>query len=245
MKSLYVFGARLDNPSAWKIQTEMDVALQTNEAYHITTLNPEILLHARTNTPLRTAINAADLNIPDGVGLHLAYWRNRSIMKHRCTGIDLAYMLAREAAARGIGLYLVARADGLSSWTQTASTLQKIHPTLSISGIDVNLAQVHDRAILDQIHCDAREKIVLCNFGAPEQEIFLSTVKNDTMPSIKLLIGVGGAFDYITGKRTRAPQWLRKHGLEWAYRLAHEPHYRAKRVWNAVVVFPLYLIIKQ
>ena len=56
------------------------------------------------------------------------------------------------------------------------------------------------------------------------------------LPSVKVAIGVGGAFDFNSGKIKRAPQWMRKAGLEWLWRLVLQPR-RIKRIWKATVVF--------
>jgi N-acetylglucosaminyldiphosphoundecaprenol N-acetyl-beta-D-mannosaminyltransferase len=63
------------------------------------------------------------------------------------------------------------------------------------------------------------------------------------MPNIKVAIGVGGTFDYLAGKISRAPKWLRLIGLEWLFRLIKEPK-RIRRIYNAIVKFG-YLVIKQ
>ena len=55
-------------------------------------------------------------------------------------------------------------------------------------------------------------------------------------------MGVGGSFDFLTGKKKRAPKFLQKIGLEWLWRFLQEPKYRAKRIWKAVVVFPIKII---
>ena len=56
-----------------------------------------------------------------------------------------------------------------------------------------------------------------------------------------IAVGVGGSFDYLTGKLKRAPKWMQFFGVEWFWRLMLQPK-RIKRIWNAVVVFPIKLI---
>ena len=56
-----------------------------------------------------------------------------------------------------------------------------------------------------------------------------------------LAMGVGGTFDFIAGKRKRAPRWMQSIGLEWLWRLVREPS-RFLRIWRAVVVFPYYVV---
>jgi N-acetylglucosaminyldiphosphoundecaprenol N-acetyl-beta-D-mannosaminyltransferase len=65
---------------------------------------------------------------------------------------------------------------------------------------------------------------------------FLKELKN-VFPKAKILAGVGGTFDFLTGKIKRAPQWMRKAGREWLWRLAKEPK-RIRRIISAIAVFP-------
>lgn len=55
-------------------------------------------------------------------------------------------------------------------------------------------------------------------------------------------MGVGGSFDYLTGKQRRAPRWMQVIGLEWLWRLILQPR-RFRRIWNAVIVFPMKMIL--
>jgi N-acetylglucosaminyldiphosphoundecaprenol N-acetyl-beta-D-mannosaminyltransferase len=79
-------------------------------------------------------------------------------------------------------------------------------------------------------------------FGAPNQELWIAR-NLAKMPSVKVAMGVGGAFDFIAGKQKRAPQIFRSLGLEWLYRLMREPR-RIVRIINAVVVFPFLVITR-
>ncbi|MBD3360311.1 WecB/TagA/CpsF family glycosyltransferase, partial [Candidatus Peregrinibacteria bacterium] len=63
------------------------------------------------------------------------------------------------------------------------------------------------------------------------------------LQTIKVAVGVGGAFDFITGKRKRAPKWIRKISLEWLYRLIQQPS-RIKRIINATIKFPIKVLKK-
>ncbi|MFZ2969979.1 MAG: WecB/TagA/CpsF family glycosyltransferase [Minisyncoccia bacterium] len=88
---------------------------------------------------------------------------------------------------------------------------------------------------------NAQPDIIFVAFGAPKQEKWIyENIKK--IPSVKLAIGVGGSFDFISGKVKRAPLILRKIGLEWLWRLMLEPR-RIGRIFNATVKFGL-LILK-
>ncbi len=64
------------------------------------------------------------------------------------------------------------------------------------------------------------------------------------MPSVKLAVGVGGAFDFITGRIKRAPKLMRSIGLEWLWRLFCQP-WRIKRVFRAIIKFPLLVFLNR
>lgn len=80
--------------------------------------------------------------------------------------------------------------------------------------------------------------ILLVAYGPVQQEKWISKYKS--MIKAKIIIGVGGSFDELTGRASPAPQWMQSHGLKWLWRLITQPK-RIKRMWNAVIVFP-YLV---
>ena len=82
--------------------------------------------------------------------------------------------------------------------------------------------------------------ILFVAFGHGKQEKWINEYLRD-LPSVKIAMGVGGAFDYLSGQTSRAPLWMRKIGLEWLYRLIREPK-RLKRIWRAVIIFPIYFV---
>ena len=88
---------------------------------------------------------------------------------------------------------------------------------------------------------EAKPHLLLAAFGAPEQDLWISEHLKK-LPSVRVAMGVGGTFDFLAGKRRRAPKWMRSIGLEWFYRLLREPK-RIKRIFNAVVVFPMLVLL--
>ena len=98
-----------------------------------------------------------------------------------------------------------------------------------------------DEDLIGRIN-DAAPRILLVALGQGKQEKWIFA-HLDKLPSVKLAVGVGGSFDYISGLTPRAPKFLRRAGLEWLYRLIREPK-RWPRILNAIIVFPL-LILKE
>ncbi|MGK2848871.1 MAG: WecB/TagA/CpsF family glycosyltransferase [Minisyncoccota bacterium] len=200
--------------------------------HRVTTINPEFLLEAEKNIDFRTALLTADMRVVDGFGIVFVGWLLRWQHRRRFTGVDLMEVILRTAQEKQLSLFLAINKDGLSSYREIRSVLLKQYPNINIHGKDIDPTMWKTHLIID-------DSIVLCNFGAPTQEIFLDNLKNQH--TIRLAIGVGGALDYLTGKQKRAPNMLRIVGLEWCWRLIQQPK-RWKRIWCAVIVFPFRVI---
>ncbi len=124
---------------------------------------------------------------------------------------------------------IIATKNGLSSFEEIQEALQKKYPKL--------------RTVDFSTHPEDAS-IIFSNSGIPEQEIYLENL--GTNPGkLRLVMGVGGSFDYLTGKVRRAPKIFRRLGLEWLWRFLLEPRYRAHRIWNAVIVFPVKVLRKK
>jgi len=93
---------------------------------------------------------------------------------------------------------------------------------------DVNI-----RKLIDQ----SEAKILFVAFGAPKQEMWIAR-NLAHLKHIKVVMGVGGAFDFISGTIKRAPYWMRRIGVEWLYRLIKQPS-RIGRIFNATIKFPI------
>ena len=157
--------------------------------------------------------------------------------------------ILRIANEKRLSVFLAIRKDGLSSYEEVKDSMLKKYPDIGIHGIEIDChsdrsdseaeeSAVYRKRFLDYARNDtAMRDIVFCNFGAPYQELFLSDLKNNR-GNIRLAMGVGGAFDFLTGKVPRAPKCLRTIGLEWLWRLLLQP-IRWKRIWNVVLIFPL------
>jgi len=250
---------KIDNLTKTEIRQKVENFLMEDKFHQIATINPEFILEAQKNIEFKNILNSCDLNIADGFGIKLAFWHYGKNLKYRIAGADLMDEILQIANEKKLSIFLAANKNGLSSWEETRNAILKIYPNLEIYGSNVichsersdseaeesnlninsrSLHEVYTRATGgrdDKIDYD----IVFCNFGAPYQEIFLRSQKNDR---IRLAMGVGGSFDYLTKKTPRAPGFLRQMGLEWLWRLVLQPK-RWKRIWNAVIIFPLKIIL--
>lgn len=212
-------------------------------SYWIVTANPEILLEARRDAEYAKTLQQADLRVVDGFGLW-ALLRLAGQKVERVTGVDLAEVVLDQAQKEG---WRVGFVGGGSNVAQKARTnVQKRFPSLEVHTEEGGRVGVDGTG--DDVGEEARHRLVLfaphvlfVAFGHPKQERWIAKYLAD-FPSVKVVIGVGGTFDYWAGTVRRAPPVLRVLGLEWLWRLILEPR-RFKRIWNAVVVFPVLFLL--
>lgn len=230
-----ILNTRVDNLTKKEISSKIESFLSERKFHQIATVNPEFILEAGKNEKFKNILNNCDLNVADGIGIKFAFWRYGKNLKCRTTGIGLMWKIIRLANRNKYTIFLAANKNGLSSWEETRDAIIRLYPDLVIDGKNIDPKDKNFN-ILNVGH-----DILFCNFGAPLQEDFINRQKND---SIRLAMGVGGSFDFITGKTRRAPYFWRFFGLEWLWRLILQPK-RWKRIWRAVIVFPIKIILNK
>ncbi|MBI5222422.1 MAG: WecB/TagA/CpsF family glycosyltransferase [Candidatus Magasanikbacteria bacterium] len=220
--------------------------LSGNGQYKIFTPNPEMLVDARNDEYFRDVLNSGDLNICDGVGLVLA---TRGKLK-KIAGVDFMLDICGLAQEKNKSVYLLGSGDE-SVIKLAAEALKKKFSGLKICGFNKGLKiekseyqkidydETGNEDLLYDIIMKAPD-ILFVGFGHGKQEKWIYE-NSAQLPSVKVAMGVGGAFDFLAGKAKRAPKFVRMLGLEWLWRLILEP-WRIKRIFKATIVFLYYLI---
>ncbi|MDD2766428.1 MAG: WecB/TagA/CpsF family glycosyltransferase [Candidatus Moranbacteria bacterium] len=236
-----ILGTTIDNLTREEILAQIKIFLDEPKFHQIATVNPEFLLEAKKNKAFHTILQNCDLRIADGFGITLTMLFRGERLKCRFPGADLMEEILSIANEKKISIYLAIKKDGLSSFDEVRQALLERYPTLVVDGDTIDVNEIYDLRfkMLESKIKNLKSKIILCNFGSPTQEIFLSRLRQQTR-SVRLAMGVGGSFDYLTKKQKRAPRWLQSIGLEWLWRLIQQPQ-RWYRIWNAVVLFPFYV----
>lgn len=194
-------------------------------AYHVVTLNPEIAMAGRSDARLARVLAAAELVVPDGVGIvWAARWLGQPLPE-RVPGVDLVERLAARAAARGDRVFLLGARPGVAE--AAGQRLARRYPGLTIAGTHSGSPDPRDDdETLRRIH-ETRPDVLLVAYGAPAQERWIARLR--TQVGVPVAIGVGGALDMLAGRVPRAPWWMRRLGLEWLFRLLREP-WRTRRM---------------
>lgn len=200
----------------------------------IVTLNPEFIVAAQRDKEFKKILNSADLSVPDGFGLKVGAILTGQKIGERITGVDLTWEICKLASERGFSVFFLGGKEGVAY--KASRRIKLVHPKLKIAGTFAG--KPDDQKTLDVIK-SAKPDILFVAFGAPKQDKFIYQLKTNKLQSttIRLAMGVGGTFDYITGSIPRAPKWMRAIGMEWLYRLIRQPK-RLGRIFTAVVIFP-------
>ena len=179
----------------------------------------------RRDPEYRRAISAADVLLPDGIGIELAAKMTGQKLTENLNGTDLVPSLLKRAARMGKSVYLFGGTPG----TADAAANHLIHtiPNLRIAGTRDGFAgAADDEAVIADIN-DSGADIVLVALGVPMQEVWLH--RHADRLDASLTLAVGALFDFLKGTVVRAPKFVRRAKMEWVWRLAQEPRRLAKR----------------
>ncbi len=208
----YTYESWLDQIGGW-------IAEEPPRLHHICTVNPEFMMIAQKNTAFFELLNRSEACVPDGVGIMLAARMLGERLPGRITGSDGVPKMAERAARDGWRLFLLGAAPGIAE--QAAEKLQENNPGLAIVGTYAGSpADGEAETIIKMVNTSGAD-ILLVAYGAPKQDLWIDQHREQLQ--VKVAMGVGGAFDFIAGIVPRAPQWIRRVGLEWLFRLVRQP----------------------
>ena len=235
---------------------ECEQFLCSSVQHIIFTPNPEFLVKAYHDYYFTEVLNKSDLNLCDGKGIQLVSTKKIE----RIPGVDFMLELCALAEKEQKSVYILGALftpQGIQSEeiaTKTQNILKQKFPKLKIAGWNkgpkisesekgykLRIEPEENEEVIKDIQ-DKKPDILFVAFGMGKQEKWIYEYLK-RFPSVKIAMGVGGAFDFISGIVPRAPLWMRKLGLEWLFRLFKQPQ-RIRRIWNATIVFP-WLTIKE
>ncbi|MEN9228444.1 MAG: WecB/TagA/CpsF family glycosyltransferase [Gloeomargarita sp. GMQP_bins_120] len=190
--------------------------LQQGQGTHVVTLNAEMVMQARRQPALKTVIQRAELVVPDGVGITL-YLRLRGQGTYHAPGIDLVGQIL--SRLQGEAVFFLGGAPGVAE--KAVHYWQQRNPQLTIAGYHHGyFTPDEERAILDTL-IQKQPRLILVAMGVPRQELWIAQHRSCCPQAV--WVGVGGSFDIWAGLKKRAPRWVRRLYLEWAFRLYQEP----------------------
>lgn len=243
-KVLVILGIPIDkvtmNEAMERIDGFISSGRRTGKWHQIATVNADFIVKSLRDPVLRRILQRVDMATADGMPLVWGARRLGVPLKGRVTGVDMVPAIAEMAAHKGYSIYLLGAAPGVAQ--QAADMLVKRYPDLKIAGVSSpskGAVRRGDPEIIEACKA-ANPDILLVAFGNPKQEKWIDTYADSL--GVPVMMGVGGAFDFITGTTTRAPKWMQRCGLEWLHRLLHEPNRLWKRYANDLVGFSYFFL---
>ncbi len=245
MKKTFVLNVPICSLSREKIH-ELLLSFFDDPGFHsIATVNPEMLVAAYYRKTFQQVLQKISLCVADGVGVSWLSFLTQGTWLQRLTGNDVTQAFLTYAALHKKTVFLLGSTEGVI--TQTLQNLRTTFPYLQIlgeSGGELFYEKGEwkfkkDALVVEHIQ-EAQPYILLVALGHEKQESWIFGHRN-FFPSVKIAVGVGGVFDFLSGKAKRAPKLFQRLGFEWLWRLWCEPK-RLKRIFTAVIIFPTLVI---
>ena len=229
-KYVDLFGLRIDNISLMRALALARASLHSGEQRIFFTPNLEMLEGARKSEEIRETLNSASVLLPDGIGILLASNLFQTPLRTQIAGIDFGEKMIALAEKEEKSVFLLGGHPGVAK--KAAKNLLIKHPNLKICGIHNGYFENEDE-VVQKINKSAPDILIVC-MGFPRQESFVVRHEED-FQNIKVITCLGGALDVWSGKKARAPEFLQKAHLEWAWRTVIEPK-RALRLIKSLPV---------
>jgi N-acetylglucosaminyldiphosphoundecaprenol N-acetyl-beta-D-mannosaminyltransferase len=190
---------------------------------HIVSLNPENIVISNEDDEFKKVVETAQIKIIDGVGVVIAgRWLGVQVGE-RVTGVRLMEDLLRMASDRRLRVLMIGGKEKVAE--QLAKCYFEKYPEARFIGlkgiVNIKNPSKEEEDRIFSIVSDYRPHLVFVAFGSPDQERWIARHKKQFTNCV--VMGVGGAFDYLSGNIKRPPILIQKLGLEWFYRLIVQP----------------------
>jgi len=232
-----ILGVKFDLIGSADAHLTIEAWRQRRERHYITFSNPYVAVLCRRDEETAVALGRAGLTLPDGAGIVLAARLLGCHSLRRVTGPTFMLEICDWGRERGYRHFFYGGKEGVAN--TLAERLCQQFPGLEVAGTYSppfrTLTQEEDEAAVRMINA-TRPDVVWVGLGAPKQEKWMAAHVGRIEAAA--MIGVGAAFDFHSGNVKWAPAWVRRIGMEWSWRLAHEP----RRLWRRNLDSPLFLL---
>lgn len=224
-----LFGITVEPLSKSSIREKIKKYLfSPSDMMHIISLNAENIVIAEKDSKFKKVLMKAQIKIFDGIGVYLIGLFLGCDFGHRIAGVDLMEELLAFASRERLRVVLI---GGKKKVAEKVIECQKQqYPELNCVGIegivDIYHPTAQEEQRINSIVLEHKPNLIFIAFGSPFQEKWIDRHKDQFRGMV--CMGVGGAFDYLSGTVPRAPFFFRRMGLEWIFRLFIQP-WRIKR----------------
>jgi N-acetylglucosaminyldiphosphoundecaprenol N-acetyl-beta-D-mannosaminyltransferase len=217
-------GVQIDNLTMAEASARIVALTQAAEASQICFVNADCVNIAFTDEHYRATLSEAQLVLADGIGVRLAGSILNQNVRENINGTDMLPFLCAAAEQANVSVYLLGGKSGVPEGA--AQWMTERYPRLRIAGCRQGYFTAEEEPqIVEEIKASGAD-ILLVALGTPRQDKWIAAHKDGV--GAKVSIGVGGLFDFYSGRIPRAPVWVREIGMEWFYRFYQEP----RRMWR-------------
>jgi N-acetylglucosaminyldiphosphoundecaprenol N-acetyl-beta-D-mannosaminyltransferase len=223
-----VGGVDVDNLTMSEALERIAAMLDGAAPQQVCFVNPACVNIAAGHRAYRRVLAQAALVLPDGIGLRLASVLLRTPLRQNVNGTDLFPRLCEALQRRGASVYLLGGRPGVAE--AVAAEVGRRWPRLRVAGLRHGyFAPAEEAAVAAEVRASGADVLLVAR-GVPSQDLFVA--RHLPLLGVRVAMGVGGLFDFVSGRIPRAPQWMREAGLEWVWRLRQEP----TRMWRRYLV---------
>lgn len=237
LKNKIILNTRIDIVSMNQILDNISSWLKSKASIYICCVPIHTIMNCYDDNTVNIAVNSSDINTPDGMGvvwlLKMTGYKNVS----RVYGPDLmvstckTYPYLRHYFLGGTQEILINLEKELKSEIPELNVVGYCSPQLSLE--DLKVSKEFKKSILD-----STPEIIWVALGSPKQELWM--YHNSQQFQGVIMIGVGAAFDFLSGNKPQAPRWIQRSGLEWFYRFLQEP----RRLWKRYLLgYPRFVVL--
>ncbi|SKA79047.1 WecB/TagA/CpsF family glycosyltransferase [Desulfobaculum bizertense] len=216
-----LMGIPLDNLSMDETVDRLEEFVESGRPHYVATANVNFVVAAHRDEEFMEVVRMADLITADGMPLIWASSKLGLPLKERVTGSDLVPRLIELAARRNWGIFFLGGAPGVGE--EAARRLHESYPDLRIGHYSPEftpLLEMDQETVFREVQ-SFRPQFLFVSLGAGKAEKWLRM--NSAQIGVPVAIGVGATIDFLAGRVSRAPEWMKKTGLEWFYRFLQEP----------------------
>lgn len=216
----------------------VDEWIETRTQNYVCVTPAHSIMDCWQNPELRPIFNQSGMTTPDGMSIVWLLRAHGHSQVSRVYGPDLMLSVCNHSVQKGYRHFFYGGAPGVAE--QLAKRLQTSIPGLQVVGTYSPpfrpLTQDEDRMVVELIN-QSQPDILWIGISSPKQDLWMSDHKSKL--SAPVLIGVGAAFDFLSGNKKQAPVWIQQSGFEWLYRFINEP----RRLWKRYALYPLFVIL--
>ena len=236
MQRVRILGVPLDPVTQDEAVARISQMLSDGGKHHVMTPNNEMIVKAQSVPVFKSLLQTSELSLPDSTGLLWAAARTGQHLPERVTGVDTVKRILLTCSDQTPVFFLGGR-KGVGQ--RALEAMQKENPRLRGEAFEGTPSEEDAAEIINKIN-DSEAILLLVAYGAPKQDWWINQHLLN-LTSVKVAMGIGGTFDFLSGSIKRAPQCMQRARLEWLWRLIQQPS-RIGRIYTAVIRFPLLVL---